>query len=71
MQTAQTRLSILKQKSEHDQNYEFSRLYRNFFNPDFHTRAYQKISSKEGNHTPGIDNKTIDGFIAKRPSKPS
>ena len=65
MQSAQTRLSVLKQKSEHDQNYEFNRLYRNFFNPDFYMRAYQSLQSKQGNHSPGVDNQTIDGFSQK------
>jgi group II intron reverse transcriptase/maturase len=62
MQSAQTRLSILKQKSEHDEYYKFKRLFRNLYNPDFYLRAYQKLSQKEGNHTLGIDNATIDGF---------
>ena len=62
MQNAETRLSILKQKSKHDKNYKFERLYRNLFNEDLYLRAYQKMQAKEGNLTPGIDNTTIDGF---------
>jgi group II intron reverse transcriptase/maturase len=62
MQKAEMKLSILKQKSKHDENYQFERIYRNLFNEDFFLRAYQKIYSKEGNMTPGIDGKTIDGF---------
>ena len=62
MQSAETRLSILKQKSKHDKNYKFKRLYRNLYNEDFYIRAYQKLQAKEGNMTPGTDNITIDGF---------
>ncbi|MDR1992421.1 MAG: group II intron reverse transcriptase/maturase [Nitrososphaerota archaeon] len=62
MQNADMKLSILKQKSKHDENYRFERLYRNLFSEDFFLRAYQKIHSKEGNMTPGIDEQTIDGF---------
>jgi len=62
MQSAKTVLSMLKQKSEHDETYVFERLYRNLFNEDFFLRAYQKLYSKEGNMTPGVDDETIDGF---------
>jgi retron-type reverse transcriptase len=62
MQRAKTVLSTLKQNSEQDETYIFKRLYRNLFNEDFFIRAYQKLQSKEGNMTPGIDGKTIDGF---------
>jgi len=62
MQQAKTRLSILKQKSKHDKNYKFKRLYRNLYNEDFYLRAYQKLYPKPGNMTPGVDNNTIDGF---------
>jgi len=66
MQNAKMVLSILKQKSENDENYVFERVYRNLFNEDFFTRAYQKIHSKEGNMTPGVDENTIDGFNKKQ-----
>ena len=69
MQTAQTRLSILKQKSEHEKNYTFKRLYRNLYNQEFYLRAYQKLHAKEGNLTPGIDNTTIDGFSLQTAQK--
>jgi len=62
MQNAEVKLSILKQKSKHDENYVFERIYRNLFSEDFFLRAYQKIHSKEGNMTPGVDEQTIDGF---------
>jgi len=66
MQTAETVLSILKQKSKQDESYGYDRLYRNFFNEDFFMRAYQKIHAKQGNMTPGVDGKTIDGFNKKQ-----
>jgi group II intron reverse transcriptase/maturase len=69
MQTAQTRLSILKQKSEHDKNYKFERLYQNLYNQDFYLRAYQKLYAKEGNLSAGIDNVTIDGFSLQTTQK--
>jgi len=65
MQTAETVLSILKQKSQQDESYVYDRIYRNFFNEDFFMRAYQKIHAKQGNMTPGSDGKTIDGFSKK------
>lgn len=66
MQNAETVLSILKQKSEHDENYKFNRLYRNLFNEDFYLQAYQTIYAKEGNMTKGVDQNTIDGFNRKQ-----
>ena len=66
MQTAETVLSILKQKSKQDESYGYDRIYRNFFNEDFFMRAYQKIHAKQGNMTPGTDGKTIDGFNKKQ-----
>lgn len=69
MQKAETVLSILRQKSEHDENYVFERVYRNLFNEDFFIRAYQKIHAKEGNMTPGVDSDTIDGFNKKQVAK--
>lgn len=69
MQKAETVLSILRQKSEHDEKYVFERVYRNLFNEDFFIRAYQKIHAKEGNMTPGVDSDTIDGFNKKQVAK--
>ena len=69
MQKAETVLSILRQKSEHDEKYVFERVYRNLFNEDFFIRAYQKIHAKEGNMTPGADSDTIDGFNKKQVAK--
>jgi group II intron reverse transcriptase/maturase len=62
MQKAEIVLSILSQKSQHDKNYVFERIYRNLFNEDFFLNAYRKIYPKQGNMTAGVDGKTIDGF---------
>ena len=69
MQTAETVLSILKQKSKQDESYVYDRIYRNFYNEDFFMRAYQKIHAKQGNMTPGTDGKTIDGFNKNQVAK--
>jgi len=62
MQKAEIVLSILNQKSRHDKNYVFERIYRNLFNEGFFLNAYRKIYPKQGNMTAGVDGKTIDGF---------
>ena len=62
MQTANTILSILNQKSVRNKHYVFDRIYRNMFNSDFFMEAYRKMYAKPGNMTAGTDGKTIDGF---------
>lgn len=62
MQSAETILSILRQKSIKEPNYTFDRLYRHLFNEDIYLRAYQKIYANPGNMTLGIDEENIDGF---------
>ena len=62
MQKAELVLANLRQKSRKKEDYVFTRLYRNLFNPDFYLNAYAKLSSKEGNMTRGTDETTIDGF---------
>lgn len=52
-----------------NKDYLFKRLYRNLYNAEFYYQAYQKIYSKEGNMTPGTDNKTIDGISIERIEK--
>ncbi|MBD5559957.1 MAG: group II intron reverse transcriptase/maturase [Clostridia bacterium] len=49
-----------------DESYRFKRLYRNFYNPRFYLLAYARISGRQGNLTPGTDDKTIDGMNEKR-----
>ena len=50
-------------------SYEYQRLYRNLFNPEFYLMAYSKIYAKEGNMTAGTDRKTIDGMSMERINK--
>lgn len=47
-------------------NYQYQRLYRNLYNPEFYLAAYQKIQAKQGNMTAGTDGKTVDGMGMKR-----
>lgn len=42
--------------------YHYERLYRNLYNPEFFLLAYQNTYAGEGNMTPGVDKKTIDGM---------
>lgn len=46
--------------------YQFERLYRNLYNPEFFLKAYGKIYAKTGNMTAGSDGKTIDGMSMER-----
>ena len=52
-----------------DQSYQYERLYRNFYNPEFFLLAYQNIYANEGNMTAGTDGKTIDGMGMERINK--
>lgn len=54
-------LGIIESKAK-EPNYQFDRLYRNFYNIEFFKKAYAKIYAKPGNMTAGTDGKTIDGF---------
>lgn len=49
--------------------YQYERLYRNLYNPDFYILAYSNIYAKEGNMTPGTDGKTIDGMGLEKINK--
>jgi group II intron reverse transcriptase/maturase len=49
--------------------YQYDRLYRNFFNQDFFLIAYNNIYAKPGNMTKGTDDETIDGMSLERISK--
>jgi len=62
---------ILEHLQKHAQieNYQYERLYRNLYNPDFYLQAYQNIYANKGAMTPGIDGMTLDGFGAGRVDK--
>jgi group II intron reverse transcriptase/maturase len=53
-------------KHSGDSGYKFERLYKVLFNEEMYYTAYQKIYSKVGNMTKGIDGKTIDGMSISR-----
>ena len=50
-------------------DYQFKRLYRNLYNPEFYQLAYQRIYAKPGNMTQGTDGLTIDGMGMERINK--
>ncbi len=58
-------LESLKSQSSNP-GYEYQRLYRNLYNPEFYLRAYSRIQAKPGNMTRGTDGQTIDGMSMKR-----
>ena len=47
-------------------DYQFQRLYRNLYNPEFYLLAYQRIYTKPGNMTAGADGLTVDGMGMER-----
>ena len=53
-------------KNSSNNEFKFKRLYRILYNPEMYKMAYSEMSSKEGNMTPGIDGKTIDGMSLER-----
>ena len=55
---------ILNSLTQHssDLTYKFERLYRLLFNEEMYYIAYQRIYTKQGNMTKGVDGKNIDGF---------
>lgn len=65
MRSPQNVLESLRSKAC-SSNYQYQRLYRNLYNPDFYLTAYQKIQAKQGNMTAGTDGKTVDGMGMKR-----
>lgn len=65
MRSPQNVLGSLSSKACNS-NYQYQRLYRNLYNPDFYLLAYQRIQAKQGNMTAGTDGKTVDGMGMKR-----
>lgn len=62
MQSPNTIVSILSNKSSQNAEYQFKRLYRILYNKEFYYFAYSEMAPKSGNMTAGMDNKTLDGF---------
>jgi group II intron reverse transcriptase/maturase len=55
-------LNILQSKNRHNPNWINRDLYRLPYNPTLHLLAYERLKSKPGNMTPGVDGQTLDGF---------
>ena len=61
-------LVVLANLAKHssEENYKYTKLYRNLYNVEFYYIAYQKIYAKPGNMTQGTDEKTIDGMSLEK-----
>lgn len=61
-------IHVLKSLEEHAKNpkYEYERLYRNLYNPEFYLLAYKNIASSPGSMTAGADGKTLDTMSMAR-----
>lgn len=59
---------VLNSLAKHSGNldYKFEKLYKVLFNEEMYYTAYQKIYSKTGNMTAGVDGNTIDGMSISR-----
>ncbi|MEB8891790.1 group II intron reverse transcriptase/maturase, partial [Bacillus cereus] len=64
MQCPKIVLSNLRTKSL-NKEYQYTRLYRNLYNPDFFLLAYDNLSKNDGALTIGVDQRSIDGFSMK------
>ena len=53
-------ITVLKSLSEKPETYEFERLYRNLYNPEFYLLGYKNIAISQGSMTAGTDGRTID-----------
>ena len=58
-------LNSLSSKAK-EANYQYERLYRNLYNPNFFLQAYQNIYNNHGSMTPGVDGATMDGMGMER-----
>ena len=65
MRSPQNVLESLSSKACNS-NYQYQRLYRNLYNPEFYLAADQEIQAKQGGMTAGTDGKTVDGMGMKR-----
>lgn len=59
-------LKSLEEQSRNNKEYEFSRIYRNLYNPDFYMEAYKNIAKSQGSMTPGVDGLTLDNMTMAR-----
>lgn len=58
-------LKLLTEKAS-VKEYQFERLYRNLYNPDFYLLAYKNIATSPGSMTAGADGMTIDNMSMAR-----
>ena len=61
-------LKILTEKAS-VKGYQFERLYRHLYNPDFYLLAYKNIATSPGSITTGADGMTIDNTSMARINK--
>jgi len=54
------------QKQACKEDYQFDRLYRNLYNPDFYLEAYANIARSQGSMTAGTDGMTLDDMSMPR-----
>ena len=47
-------------------NYQYERLYRNLYNPEFYLVAYANIAKSQGSMTAGVDGQTLDNMSLAR-----
>ena len=59
-------LKSLEEQSCKNSEYEFDRLYRNLYNPEFYYMAYNNIAKSQGSMTPGTDGLTLDDMTPTR-----
>ncbi len=60
-QTISERLEYLR-KANSNRQWKNDDLYRLLYRVDLYILAYERIKSKPGNMTPGMDGETLDGF---------
>ncbi len=61
-------VNVLKSLEENAKKpgYQYERLYRNLYNPEFYLLAYQNIAKSQGSMTPGADGLTLDDMSMAR-----
>lgn len=55
-------LDIIRTKNRNNSEWINKGLYRLLYNPTLHILAYERLKSKPGNMTPGVDGETLDGY---------
>lgn len=54
------------QKHAKDKKYQYERIYRNLYNPQFYLLAYQNLYANKGSLTAGVDGTTLSGMNMER-----